>query len=49
MLNLLTTLQVLQIRGICHRDIKPQNILVNKNRYFLCDFDEAILTKIGNQ
>lgn len=29
--------------GICHRDIKPQNILVNSNNHVLkiCDFGSA--------
>lgn len=45
MFQMLTTLRILQKKGICHRDIKPQNILVHQNRYFLCDFDDAMLTK----
>lgn len=45
---MLTTLRILQKKGISHRDIKPQNILCYQGRYFLCDFDEAILTKWGN-
>lgn len=45
--QLLTTLRILQKKGISHRDIKPQNILYHDGRYFLCDFDEALLTKWG--
>jgi serine/threonine protein kinase len=40
-------LSILQNKGICHRDIKPQNILYHKGRYILCDFDEVIITKEG--
>jgi len=45
---MLSTLRILQKKGISHRDIKPQNILISQWRYFLCDFDDAILTKWGN-
>ncbi len=48
MFQILTTLRILQKKGISHRDIKPQNILFHQDRYFLCDFDEALLTKSGN-
>lgn len=31
----------LHSRGICHRDLKPQNILVNKNKLVICDLGSA--------
>ena len=40
--NLTTTLACLQKQGICHRDVKPQNILCfGKDNYKLSDFGEA--------
>ena len=40
--NLTTTLASLQRLGICHRDVKPQNILCfGKDNYKLSDFGEA--------
>ena len=40
--NLVTTLACLQKQGICHRDVKPQNILCfGKDNYKLSDFGEA--------
>ena len=42
LLNLTTTLASLQKMGICHRDVKPQNILCfDRDNYKLSDFGEA--------
>jgi len=32
-------------KGICHRDIKPHNMLVKNNRICLCDFGSAKILK----
>ena len=42
--SLVHTLTVMQNNNICHRDIKPQNILYDNktNQFYLCDFDEVI-------
>lgn len=45
-------LSYLEVRKICHRDIKPQNILVNDTeedkKLKICDFGSAKLLKEGN-
>ena len=38
--QLIKTLSLMQKNHITHRDIKPQNILVVKDKYKLCDFGE---------
>ena len=38
--QLISTLSILQKRHITHRDIKPQNILISKGKYKLCDFGD---------
>lgn len=42
--SLIHTLSVMQDHNICHRDIKPQNILYDNktNQFYLCDFDEVV-------
>ena len=40
MLQLISTLSFLQKCHITHRDIKPQNILISKGVYKLCDFGD---------
>ena len=39
----------LSAEGIAHRDIKPQNILVNEKdwRVVICDFGSAKKLKVG--
>ena len=43
--QLIKTLSLLQKNHITHRDIKPQNILVVKGNYKLCDFGEIRIMK----
>ena len=45
MKQLVSTLALLQKNHITHRDIKPQNILVIKRNYKLCDFGEIRVLK----
>ena len=45
MKQLIATLTLLQINHITHRDIKPQNILIIKGKYKLCDFGEIRVLK----
>lgn len=42
MLEIFTTLQR---SGIAHRDVKPENILIRKGNYLLCDFEDAVEVK----
>ena len=39
--QIVKTLTLMQKHNVTHRDIKPQNILLCKGVYKLCDFDEA--------
>ena len=43
--QLIKTLSLMQKNHITHRDIKPQNILVVKGQYKLCDFGEIRIMK----
>ena len=43
--RLIRTFSQLQKFGICHRDIKPQNVLIINNDYKICDFGEAKIIK----
>ena len=46
--QLISTLSFLQKHHVTHRDIKPQNILIAKGKYKLCDFgDIRIMQKEG--
>ena len=49
LIKILRTLSIclnhMQKKGIAHRDIKPQNILILRDEYYLCDFDESIFGK----
>ena len=48
--NLVKTFSELQKNNICHRDIKPQNILIfENNKYKIGDFSEAKTIKYGEQ
>ena len=40
-LQLVKTLSLMQKNNVTHRDIKPQNILICKDVFKLCDFDDA--------
>ena len=43
--QLIKTLSLLQKNHITHRDIKPQNIMIMKGQYKLCDFGEIRIMK----
>ncbi len=34
-------------KGICHRDLKPQNVLFSKNKLVICDLGSAKVLKKG--
>ena len=47
-LQLVKTLALMEKNSITHRDVKPQNILLTKGLYKLCDFGETkIISGIG--
>ena len=47
-IQLVKTLSLMQKNNITHRDVKPQNILLIKGFYKLCDFGETkIITGVG--
>ena len=47
-IQLVKTLSLMQKNNITHRDVKPQNILLLKGMYKLCDFGETkIITGVG--
>jgi len=49
LISLVKTFSSLQKRGICHRDVKPQNILYfEKDGYKITDFGEGKANKNGN-
>ena len=45
LIQLIIVLAQMQKNNIAHRDIKPQNILIIKGRYKICDFGEAVILK----
>jgi serine/threonine protein kinase len=47
--QMLRALYYIQLKGICHRDIKPQNILVDDKTHLLqlCDFGSAKKLTVG--
>ena len=45
--QMLRGLLYLHSQGICHRDLKPQNMLVKQRRLVICDFGSAKILKSG--
>lgn len=41
-LSIISTINLLHKQGIWHRDIKPQNIMVNENRIHIIDYSHSI-------
>ncbi|CAE6939713.1 unnamed protein product [Symbiodinium sp. CCMP2456] len=41
MQGLLAALRHIHLQGVCHRDVKPENVLVSNSRPLLCDFGVA--------
>lgn len=35
--------------GICHRDLKPRNILVKNNRFYITDFGHSLIKSVKNK
>ena len=46
---MLRGLLYLHTLGVCHRDLKPQNMLVKNRRLVICDFGSAKILKPGEQ
>ena len=47
--QMLGLLEMLQQEGLSHRDVKPENILVAKDRFLLCDFEDMTEVYEGYQ
>ena len=47
--QMLRGLVYLHDRKICHRDLKPQNMLVTNKRLVICDFGSAKILKPNEQ
>ena len=45
--QMLRGLLYLHTLGVCHRDLKPQNMLVKNRRLVICDFGSAKILKLG--
>ena len=41
MQGLLSALRHIHLQGVCHRDVKPENVLLSNSRPLLCDFGVA--------
>lgn len=48
-MQLIDPLEKLQSMGIAHRDIKPQNVLIEENSYRLCDFEDSLTDEIQGE
>ncbi len=46
---MLRGLLYLHSRGVCHRDLKPQNMLVRGKKLVICDFGSAKVLQPGEQ
>ena len=45
--QMLRGLLYLHSQGVCHRDLKPQNMLVKNKKLVVCDFGSAKILRIG--